>query len=65
MNIITIKTRRNGYAPEQCNKTVTVGDLIKILSEYEPDDIIYTEHDNGYTFGNIQHTDVAYYEADE
>jgi len=55
--ILIMDTRRNGYSPDQCNKTITVGELIEILSEYDEDTEIYTSHDKGYTYGNITSRD--------
>ena len=31
---IYIEGKRNGYAPDQCGKTLTVGELIAILSDF-------------------------------
>ena len=64
MEKVIINTRRNGYEPEQCKQTITVGELIEMLSEYEADAPIYTAHDNGYTYGSIYADDVSYYECD-
>lgn len=65
MEKIIINTRRNGYEPGQCNPTITVRELIEILSEYEADAPIYTAHDRGYTYGGIYADDIFYYEGDE
>lgn len=51
--MIFIEANRNGYTPEQCGNTLTVQELIEILSDYNGDDFIYLSHDNGYTYGNI------------
>ena len=48
-----IEGRRNGYSPEQCGRTMTVGDLIAYLEQFDEDAEIYINNDNGYTFGNI------------
>lgn len=48
-----IEGRRNGYSPEQCGRTMTVGDLIAYLEQFDEDAEIYLNNDNGYTFGNI------------
>lgn len=48
-----IEGRRNGYAPEQCGRTMTVGELIAFLENFDEDAEIYLDNDNGYTFGNI------------
>ncbi len=52
--ILTIEGRRNGYAPEQCGKTMTVGELIEFLQTRCDEDMpVYLSNDNGYTYGNI------------
>ena len=48
-----IEGRRNGYSPEQCGRTMTVGDLIAYLEQFDEGAEIYISNDNGYTFGNI------------
>ena len=48
-----IEGRRDGYAPEQCNETITVGEMIDILKQYDDDTEIYLKNDNGYTYGSI------------
>lgn len=50
---VYIEGRRNGYSPEQCGRTMTVGDLIAYLEQFEEDAEIYLNNDNGYTFGSI------------
>lgn len=45
---------REGYGPEQVRGTMTVGELIDFLSQYDEDTPIYTTHDNRYTFGGIR-----------
>lgn len=48
-----IEGRRNGYEPEQCGRTMTVGELIAFLEDFDEDTEIYLNNDNGYTYGNI------------
>lgn len=50
---VYIEGRRNGYSPEQCGRTMTVGDLIAYLEQFEEDAEVYLNNDNGYTFGSI------------
>lgn len=50
---VYIEGRRNGYSPDQCGRTMTVGDLIAYLEQFEEDAEIYINNDNGYTFGSI------------
>lgn len=53
-----IETHREGYAPEQCGSTLTVGELIEILSNYDEDLEVYLSNDNGYTFGGVYESDI-------
>lgn len=48
-----IEGRREGYAVEQIDRTMTVGDLIAFLEDYDEDTKIYLKNDNGYTYGSI------------
>ena len=48
-----IEGRRDGYTPKQCEATMTVGELIEKLSEYDEDTLVYLNNDNGYTYGSI------------
>lgn len=58
MERIIIEAQRNGYSIEQCGSTLTVGELIRILEDYDTDTPIYLSHDNGYTFGSISESDI-------
>ena len=53
MTNVYIDSRRDGYSPRQCHDTMTVGELIDILSQYDEDQPVYIRNDNGYTYGNI------------
>jgi len=54
MTYVTLATSRDGYSPDQCGKTLTVQQLIDILSGFEPESKIYLSNDNGYTYGAIR-----------
>lgn len=54
---VIIQTERQGYSPEQVNGTMTVGELKKLLEEYEEDSPIYLSFDNGYTYGGLNNSD--------
>lgn len=58
MSKLFIETHREGYAPEQCGGTLTVGELIEILSNYDEDLEVYFSNDKGYTFGSINEYDI-------
>lgn len=53
-----IEGNRNGYDPDQCGKTMTVGELIEYLSEFDEDRPVYLRNDNGYTYGSINKHDI-------
>ena len=48
-----IEGRRNGYAPDQCGRTMTVGDLIDWLGQFDEDAEVFLINDGGYTYGSI------------
>ena len=53
MRYIYIEGRKNGYSPDQCGSTMTVGELIAYLEQFEEETPVYLNNDNGYTFGSI------------
>ncbi len=61
--ILTMKAEREGYAPDQIARTMTVGELIEFLNNFDEDEKIYLSHDNGYTYGGI--TAYRFEEIDE
>lgn len=58
MKALFIEGNRNGYDIDQCGRTLTVGELIELLSEFDPDRPVYLRNDNGYTYGSITERDV-------
>ncbi len=66
MSYITLETKREGYAPDQCGSTMTVGELIQYLSQFDEDSKIYFSNDNGYTYGSLKDYQIQEdYEEDE
>ena len=49
-----MEAERTDYAPYQVRETMTVGELIAFLSDYDENTKIYTSQDNGYTYGGIR-----------
>ena len=49
-----INAEREGYGIDQIRNTMTVGELICYLEQFEEDTPVYLKHDNGYTFGAIK-----------
>jgi len=71
---VVLVTCRDGYSPEQCGPTVTVGELIDILQEYDMDFKVYFGNDyqgrygGFYTYGAIDSDTVReawYHEGEE
>ena len=58
MKALYIEGRRNGYGPDQCGRTLTVGELIAYLSEFDEDRPVYLRNDGGYTYGSIEEFDI-------
>lgn len=50
---VFIDGRRDGYSPDQCGKTMTVGELIAYLEDFDEDAKVYLKNDNGYAYGRI------------
>ena len=50
---IIIETSRDGYSIGQIRRTMTVGDLISFLSDFDEKQPIYLSFDRGYTYGGI------------
>lgn len=53
MKKLTISTFREGYGIYQIRNTMTVGELISFLSDFDEDTPIYLSFDNGFTYGGI------------
>lgn len=53
MEYLRIETLCEGYGIDQIRKTMTVGELIELLSEFDEDTPVYLSFDNGYTYGGI------------
>ena len=51
--VLYIEGRRNGYGIDQCGKTMTVGEMIAYLEQYDEDTKLYLKNDGGYTYGSI------------
>lgn len=67
MTYVTLETGRDGYSPDQCGRTLTVQQMIDILSGFDPDSKVYLSNDRGYTYGAIRDCsfDEIYEEEDD
>ena len=69
--VVTIEGRRDHYSEMDCaEQTCTVGDLIRLLEEYDSEMPVMLKNDNGYTYGEIhgytiEEEDVELDEEDE
>ena len=63
--ILLIEGRREGYSLNQIRETMTVGELIAFLSEYDEDTLVYLNNDNHYTYGGITSVGFQYGEVSE
>lgn len=65
MKNITIETHRSGYSINQCGRTLSVGELIDYLSQWEDDTPVYFSNDNGYTYGSVDFDDINEFDDGE
>ena len=53
MKKLIYSASRDGYGIDQIHRTMTAGELINFLAQYDEDTPIYLSFDNGYTYGGI------------
>ena len=51
--IVYINANREGYGIDQVRHTMTVGELMAYLEQFDEDAQVYLKHDGGYTYGGI------------
>ena len=56
--LLLINGNRDGYSPEQCDPTMTVGELKALLEDYDDDAFVMLINDNGYTYGSVGYEDI-------
>ena len=57
MTKLFINANRTGYSPAQCDRTMTVVELMAYLDQFEDDMPVYLRHDDGHTYGAITEFD--------
>ena len=63
--IITLNTTRTDYgAKEAALRSITVGELISLLEQYDEDSKVIFSNDNGYTYGRISDWQIGTIDAD-
>lgn len=50
---LVYNTFREAYGLDDVRRTMTVGELIAHLQDYDPDTPVYLGFDNGYTYGGL------------
>ncbi len=50
---LIINAEREGYGTDQVRTTMTVGELIAALEQYDEDTPVFLAFDNHYTYGGI------------
>ena len=67
-NNLILNTKRQGYGTDQGGETLTVGELIELLQDYDEDMKVYFGNDYRgsywYTYGSITEDDLCF-ESDE
>lgn len=53
MKRLVISTLRESYGKDEI-RTLSVGDLISLLSDYDEDALVVLSFDNGYTYGGLR-----------
>ena len=54
--VIIIEAKREGYTIEQAEnerEAITVGELMRLLEDFDEDAKVYISNDNGYTYGSV------------
>ena len=50
---ITIEATREAYSPEDLRRTMTVGEMIEYLQQFDEETPVAISHDSGYIYGAI------------
>jgi hypothetical protein len=51
---IVFEASRDGYGIDQiADKAITIGELKRLIDDFDDDDLFVLSHDNGYTYGSI------------
>ena len=67
-DVLQIYTSRDHYSANDCiDKTMTVGELIDFLQDFDEETPIVLNFDSGYTYGYINHNrfEVEYVEEED
>ena len=50
---LVFEALREGYGIDQLRDPMTVGELRRLLEEYDDDALFVLSHDSGYTYGSV------------
>ncbi len=62
---LVLNTVREGYGTDQVGGTMTAGELIRFLEDYDEDTPIFLSFDKGYTYGSIMEKNFDEIEDDD
>lgn len=65
MKKLIMAVKREGYSTSQIYGTMTVGELMTFLEQFDEDMPIYTSHDRGYTYGSVEEYDFREVDSDD
>lgn len=65
MEILILDTFREGYGIDQIKRTMTVGELVAFLEDYDEDTPVYLGFDNRYTYGGITEARFSHEESED
>lgn len=65
MERVIIEPVNEGYSFNQIDNTMTVGELIELLQEFDENAKIYFSFDNRYTVGSLRSSMIEVEEAEE
>ena len=58
---LVFEASRDGYGIDQiADRAMTVGELKRLLEDYDDDNLIVMSHDRGYTYGSISFLEERY-----
>lgn len=57
MERLVFNASRDAYSVEDIRRTMTVGDLIDLLNNFDEDTRVYLAFDGGYTYGSVREED--------
>lgn len=64
---LVFEASRDAYSIDSAAErdAMTVGELIRILQDYNEDDLVIMSHDRGYTYGSIHEREMTLYQENE